>query len=114
MKPWRRFAPSLLRGHAPCLRCQVCVQFTGKPPCNPSEDLIATLAGGRQSVPIHWLEGRVADALYDAALRGGAWAADIGVWGPDAFRDEAVCLLGDVRPEFGRLVEAATTGEQAS
>lgn len=109
---WRRLAPLLFGGHVPCPRCHVQVRLTGTAPGNPAEDLIKQVAGDRQAVAFHWLEGQLAEGLYRAELRQGAWLLDIGVWGATVFRREAASMLVAMRPEFGRLAledEAAET-----
>lgn len=55
---------SFFQVHAPCPGCHVLMQFTGEPSANPSEDLIKQVAGDRRSVSLHWLEERIAEALY--------------------------------------------------
>ena len=85
MKLWRQFIFPLCRGHGPVSRGHVCVQFTGEPPANPSEDLIRQLVGGRSSVSLGWLKEQIADALYHEGLRQGAWAVDIGILGSGRF-----------------------------
>ena len=88
------------------------VRLTGAAPSNPAEALIKKVAGDRQAVAFHWLEGQLAEGLYRAELRQGAWLLDIGVWGATVFRREAASMLVAMRPEFGRLApedEAAET-----
>ena len=100
---WPRLAPLFRGGHASCPRCQTAVQFTGAAPASRGEELVKKVAGDRQAVPLHWLEDRLADALYREELRQGAWMTDIGLWGDTVFRQEAARMLAGVRREFGRL-----------
>ena len=80
------------------------IRLAGKPPANASESLVERIIGEGKSAPLPWLEERVRDELYRAELRRGAWETDIGVWGPTLFRTEAARVLGEMRPEFARLV----------
>ena len=80
------------------------MQFTGELPGNPSEDLIQQIVGDRRSASLPWLEEQIGDALYYAVLRQSAWAIDLGILVPGAFRREAVRILADVRPEFASIV----------
>ncbi|MBI2907302.1 MAG: hypothetical protein HYX92_06565 [Chloroflexi bacterium] len=105
MKQCKDLVCFLFGGHVPCPGCRVCVQLTGRPPCNPSEELVKRIAGDRGSAPLHWLEERIGEELYRTALCKGAWAADIGVWGPELFHGETSLILEAMRPEFGCLTE---------
>ena len=109
---WRRLAPLLFRGHTPCPWCHVQVRLTGAAPGNSAEALIKKVAGDRQAVAFHWLEGQLAEGLYRAELRQGAWLLDIGVWGGTVFRQEAASMLAAMRREFGCLVPADEGPEQ--
>lgn len=75
----------------------------GIPADNASERLIEGIIGEGKSAPLLWLEEQVSDALYRAELLSGAWAVDIGVWGPKLFRSEAVRLIKEIRPEFAHV-----------
>ncbi len=101
MKLWRWFISFLNERHAPCAWCHVRVEFTGGPARTPVEALILKITKGRRHASFHWLEGQLAEALYAEELRKGAWATDIGIWGPAVFRREASEVLRDLRPEFG-------------
>lgn len=107
MKRCRNLICLLLGGHAPCPGCHLRVQLTGKPPCNPSEEFISRAAAGRTSAPLHWLEEQISEELYRAALRKGAGAVDLGVWGPGVFHRDASCILEGMRPEFGYFVKGS-------
>ena len=110
MRLWRRLISSIFQGHSPCPECHVRLQLTGAPPGNCLEGLIKQIAGDRRLAPIHWLEEQICDTLYCAELRKGAWALDIGLWGPALFRKEASRILAGVRPEFGRFVREGEGG----
>jgi hypothetical protein len=68
------------------------------------EYLVERIVGKSKSAPFHWLEEKVSEELYYNELRSGAWATDIGVWGPTLFRAEAARVLKEIRPEFAHLV----------
>ncbi|MBI4288674.1 MAG: hypothetical protein HY671_09635 [Chloroflexi bacterium] len=97
------------RGHGICSKCHLRVEFTGVPPGNPAEELIAKVAGSRRSVSLHWLEERLADALYYAELDKGGGVNDIGVWGCAVFCKESARMIGEMRPEFA-VVRDANSG----
>ncbi|MFP4215783.1 MAG: hypothetical protein ACOCVI_01830 [Planctomycetota bacterium] len=40
---------------------------------------------------------RVADEMYHEELRNGAWAVDIGIWGPSLFNRDAMALLDGMK-----------------
>ena len=106
---WSRLTSNLFRVHTPCPGCKARVQFTGERPSSPSEVMIERIAGGRESVPLHWLEERLSEALYHAEVRQGAWALDVGIWGPGAFRSEAQRTLEGLRPGYARLSRSSST-----
>ncbi|MDO8672861.1 MAG: hypothetical protein Q7O66_15740 [Dehalococcoidia bacterium] len=101
MKIWRRLKSFIYERHAPCAWCQVQVAFTGEPALDPLEAMILTIADGQKHASFHWLEDRLAEVLYADELRRGAWATDVGVWGPAIFHREASLILRGLRPEFG-------------
>lgn len=105
MKLWRQFIPLRVGAHSPCPKCDLCLQFTGQPPCTPSEHFIRRIAGERRIASLHWLEEQVSEALYHEELRRGASALDIGLCGPALFHEEAARLLASIRPEFGYFVK---------
>ncbi len=104
-KLWKWPMLALFRGHAPCPGCHLQVELTGESPGNPAEELVKKIVGSRRLVPFHWLEERIAEALYYTALRQGTWVIDIGLWGPAAFHREATRILVGMRPKFGFLTE---------
>lgn len=84
------------------------MEFTGAAPENPSEALIEKIVRGRRTVPLHWLEEQVAQALYETELRQGGSAIDIGLWSPAVFREESARLLAEIRPQFGYLKDGSS------
>jgi hypothetical protein len=88
-------------------------------PPSPEERLIlAELAQGAP-VGVDGLVGRVSRTLYHSARAGGAWAADIGVFGTAVFESDvrAVLRAGDGRlwtitPTKRPLVAAAPSGSR--
>lgn len=103
LKPAKWLAP--FRRHTPCAKCRLCVEFTGAQAENPSEALIESVAGGQRTVPLHWLEERIADALYNAELGKSGGATDIGLWGCMVFCTESARMIADMRPEFAVVRE---------
>lgn len=99
----KRLASLLFGSDHQCRWCNVQVEFTGFPPANDYEKLLLKLAGNHKQVSFHWLEERLAEALYREELRQGAWVGDIGVLGPAGFRNEAYQKLIKMKPEFGLL-----------
>lgn len=91
---------TFFQGHRICSRCRLCVEFTGAPPGNPSEALIAKIAGSRSSVSLHWLEEQIVDSLYYAELSRGGGVTDIGLWGCAVFCKESARMVAEMRPEF--------------
>jgi hypothetical protein len=82
----------------------VFLRVTGKPPANASERLVERIISKDESAPFHWLEEKVSEIFYHTELRDGAWATDIGIYGPTLFRVEAARVLKEIRPEFAHLV----------
>lgn len=96
--------------HRYCQKCSLCVEFSGEAPANPSETLVHGAAGGKQAVSLHWLEERIADALYNAEVGRGGSANDVGLWGPAVFREESARVLAEMRPSFGVIKENGSSG----
>ncbi len=104
MKLWKQFKSILVEHHDPCQTGDVCLEFTGELPENPSEYLVKKIVGEHRSVRLHWLEEQVSHTLYREEISHNAWALDIGIWGPAFFGPEVARVLAEIRPEFASLI----------
>ncbi len=83
----------LIRGAAPPTRHVRLLESPARPPSTAAErEAIATLRRAG-TMPFMALVDRLAQEAYGDALRGGAWAADIGLFGTALFVPEVARVL---------------------
>jgi hypothetical protein len=68
------------------------------------ERLVCDILHGESPKTASDLVKRVADEMYCEEPRNGAWAVDIGIWGPSLFNRDALALVDAVKDRCPAVV----------